>query len=182
MNFNEWIRDKKGIFTEMLKIKPLPFFSDYSAENIDTLYKVKYGSRGVAKNIMNLTPLEVARMLVTSYGDKWSNKYTLLKEMEIGVDSKTMVNEKMNDDVKRVSSNSQTNQVSAFNDEDDDVATNDIQVDTISDDVKKDTVKNIVKTHKSMDAIKTQLDLLNSNFIDDVLHDVNKIIFLSIYE
>ena len=181
MNFNEWIRTN-GIFTEMLKINPLPFFSDYSAESIDTLYKMKYGSRTIAKNIMNLTPLEVARILVTSYGDKWSNKYTLLKEMEIGVDSKTTIYETVNDDVKRVSSSNQTNQVSAFNDEDEDVATNDVQVDSVNDDVKKDTTKNLVKTHKSINAIKTQIDLLNSNFIDDVFQDVNKIVFLSIYE
>lgn len=180
MFFNEWIRNKNGIFTEMLKIGHLSFFSDYSAKNIDTLYKIKYGSRTIAKNIVDLTPLEVAHILVAVYGEKWNNKYALLKGMEMGVDSKTIVEENINDDVKRVSSSNQTNQVSAFNDID--VATNDVQVDTVNDDVKKDTTKNTVKTHKSMNAIKTQLDLLNSNFIDDVLQDVNKIVFLSIYE
>lgn len=180
MYFSEWIRDRNGIFTEMLKIKPFPFFHDYDAEGIDTLYKAKYGSRTVAKNIINLTPREVARILITSYGEKWSNKYAILKGMEIGIDSKTIVDETVNDDVKRVSSNKQTNQVSAFND--DEVATNDVQVDVINDDVQKDSTKNTVKTHKSMSAIKTQLDLLNSNFIDEMLQDVNKIIFISIYE
>lgn len=180
MNFNEWIQDKQGIFKEMLKIKPLPFIVDYEAESLDTLYRLKYGSRAVAKNIINLTPLEVARILIVSYGDKWNNKYDILKDIEIGVDSKTIVDETVNDDVKRVSSSNQTNQVSAFNDED--VATNDVQLDIVNDDVKKDSTKNTVKTHKSINAIKTQLDLLNSNFIDDVLQDVNKIVFLSIYE
>ena len=180
MNFNEWIQDKNGIFTEMLKIKPLPFFFDYESTNIDTLYKIKYGSRVIANHIINLSTLEVANILITSYGDKWSNKYALLKEMENGVDSKTIVDEKINDDVKRVSSSNQTNQVSAFNDED--VATNDVQVDIVNDDVKKDSARKIIKTHKSMNAIKTQLDLLKSSFIEEVFQDVNKIIFLSIYE
>lgn len=166
----------------MLKIKLLPFIVEYGEENIDTLYKVKYGSRAVAKNIINLTTLEVARILIVSYGDKWNNKYALLKGMELGVDSKTIVDEKINDDVKRVSSSNQTNQVSAFNDEDDDVSTNDVQVDIVNDDVQKDSTKNVIRTHKSMNAIQTQLDLLNSNFIDDVFQDVNKIVFLSIYE
>ena len=180
MIFSEWIRGKSGIFTEMIKIKPMVFIYDYGAEKLDTLYKIKYGSRALAKNIISLTSLEVAQILIVSYGDKWENKYSLLKDIEMGVDSKTIVDETINDDVKRVSSSNQTNQVSAFND--DDVATNDVQVDTINDDVQKDSRKNIVRTHKSMNAIKTQLDLLNSNFIDDVLQDVNKIVFLSIYE
>lgn len=179
MLFNEWIRDKNGIFNEMLKIKPLPFVVDYHA--LDTLYKIKYGSRTVAKNIINLSSLDVARIIIVSYGDKWDNKYALLKEMEMGVDSKTIVDEAINDDVKRVSSSNQTSQVSAFND-DEDVSTNDVQVDIVNDDVKKDSTKNTIKTHKSMNAIKTQLDLLNSNFIEDVFQDVNKIVFLSIYE
>ena len=180
MFFDEWIQDKQGIFIEMLKIKPLAFFADYEAENLDVLYKLKYGSRVVAKNIINLTSSEVARILIVSYGDKWNNKYALLKEIEKGVDSKTIIDETINDDVKRVSSSNQTNQVSAFNDEE--VATNDVQVDIVNDDVKKDSTKNTVKTHKSINAIKTQLDLLNSNFIDDVFQDVNKIVFLSIYK
>lgn len=180
MEYNEWIRGKQGIFTEMLKIEPLPFDVDYHA--LDTLYKVKYGSRKVAKNIVNLTPYEVAHILVASYSDKWSNKYAILKDIELGVDSKTIIDENINDGVKRVSSSNQTNQVSAFNDEDDDVATNDVQVDVVNDDIQKDSTKNIVKTHKSINAIKTQLDLLNSDFIDDVFQDVNKIVFLSIYE
>lgn len=180
MNFNEWIQDKQGIFAEMIKIEPLTFIGDYGVKNLDTLYKIKYGSRMVAKNVINLTSSEVAHILIASYGDKWNNKYALLKGMELGVDSKTIEDVATNDDVKRVSSSNQTNQVSAFNDED--VATNDVQVDVINDDIQKDSTKNIVKTHKSINAIKTQLDLLNSNFIDDVLQDVNKIIFLSIYE
>lgn len=180
MFFSEWIKDKQGIFTEMLKIKPLPFVVDYEAKSLDLFYNLKYGSRTVAKNIANLSSLDVARIIVVSYGDKWNNKYAILKNMEIGVDSKTIVDETINDDVKRVSSSNQTNQVSAFNDEN--VATNDVQVDIVNDDVKKDSTKNIVKTHKSINAIKTQLDLLTSNFIDDVFQDVNKIVFLSIYE
>lgn len=180
MIFNEWIQEKQGIFTAMLKIKPLTFILDYGSENIDTLYKIKYGSRTVAKNIINLDSSEVAHALIASYGDKWDNKYVLLKDMELGVYSKTIEDEVVNDDVQRVSSSNQTNQVSAFND--DDVATNDVQVDVVNDDVKKDSTKNIVKTHKSINAIKAQLNLLNSNFIDDVLQDVNKIIFLSIHE
>lgn len=180
MFFNEWIQDKQGIFTEMLKIKPLPFIVDYGAKSLDTLYKIKYGSRAVAKNIINLNSSEVAHILIVSYGDNWKNKYALLNGVELGVDSKTIVDETINDNVTRVNSSNQTNQVSAFNDED--VTTNDVQVDVVNDDVTKESTKSIVKTHKSVNAIKTQLDLLNSNFIDDVFQDVNKIIFLSIYE
>ena len=180
MMFNEWIRGKPSLFNEINKIKPSPFIDEYGAENIDLLYKIKYGYRTVPKSIENLTIPELARILAISFGDNWNNKYTLLKEgLLLGVDSKTIVDETIKDDTIRVSNTNQINKVSAFND--DSLTTNDSNEDTVNDDIQKNISKNMVTTHSNMKAIQSQLELLKSNFIESVLDDVSRVISLSIY-
>lgn len=180
MMFNEWIRGKPSLFSEINKIKPSSFIDEYGAENIDLLYKVKYGYRTVPKSIENLSVPELARILVTSFGDNWNNKYTLLKEnLLLGVDSKTVIDETIRDDTTRVSNTNQLNKVSAFND--DSLSTNDSNEDTVNDDIQKDVSRNTVTTHSNMKAIQSQLELLKSNFIESVLEDVSRVVSLSIY-
>lgn len=180
MKYVEWIEGKSSLFNEIYKIKQYPFIVIYGAENIDLLYKVKYGDREVAKSIEKLTMHELAIILVTIFGDSWNKKYTLLNdELMLGVDSKTVVDETLKDDTTRVSINNQTNKVSAFNDEE--LTTNDKDEDVINDDIQKESKKNTVTKNYNMNAIKSQLDLFKSHFIDDVLKDVSTIISLSIY-
>lgn len=180
MLFNEWIKGKPSLFSEISKIKPFTFISEYGAENIDILYKIKYGNRTVSKSVENLTIPELARILVTEFGDNWDNKYRLLKdELLLGVDSKTVVDETIRDNTTRVSTSNQTTSVSAFNV--DDLSTNDSSENTADDMQNKESSKNTVTTHTNMNAIKSQLELLKTNFIDSVLEDVSKVVSLSIY-
>ena len=181
MNFNEWIKGKPSLFNEINKIKPFPFIDTYGSENIDLLYKTKYGTRSIPTSIENLTVPELAKLLVTSFGDSWSNKYTLLKdELLLGVDSKTVVDEMVTDDTTRTTNSNQTNKVSAFND--DDLTTNDSSDDVVNDDIQKERSKSVVTTNTNMNAIKSQLELMDSNFIvDTVLKDVSTLVSLSIY-
>lgn len=180
MIFNEWAKGKPSLFNEISKIKPFTFITEYGAENIDILYKVKYGNRAVSNSIEKLTIPELARILVTVFGDNWENKYRLLKEeLLLGVDSKTVVDETIKDNTTRLSKSNQTTSVSAFNVND--LSTNDSSENTSDDMQNKESSKNTVTTHKNMNAIKTQLELLKSNFIDSVLEDVSKVISLSIY-
>lgn len=180
MIFNEWVKGKPSLFSEISKIKPFTFITEYGAENIDTLYKIKYGDRTVSKSVEKLTIPEIARVLVTIFGDNWDNKYRLLKdELLLGVDSKTIVDETIRDNTTRLSKSNQTTAVSAFNV--DDLSTNDSSENTENDDMLKESSKNTVTTHTNMNAIKEQLELLKSNFIDSVLEDVSKVISLSIY-
>lgn len=180
MFFNEWIKGKPSLFSEISKIKPFTFITECGAENIDILYKVKYGNRTVSKNVENLTIQELARILVTQFGDNWENKYRLLKdELLLGVDSKTVIDETIRDNTTRLNTSNQITSVSAFNV--DDLSTNDSSENTTNDDVQKESSKNTVTTHTNMNAIKEQLELLKSSFIDSVLEDVSKIVSLSIY-
>lgn len=180
MIFNEWIKDKPSLFSEINKIKPFTFITEYGAENVDILYKIKYGNRTVSKSVEKLTIPELARILVTQFGDNWENKYRLLKdELLLGVDSKTVIDETIRDNTTRMSASNQTTSVSAFNV--DDLSTNDSSENTANDDVQKESSKNTVTTHTNMNAIKTQLELLKTSFIDSVLEDVSKVVSLSIY-
>lgn len=180
MIYNEWIEGKSSLFGEINSIKSFPFITANGAETLDLLYKVKYGTRIIPKSVENLTVQELAKILVTIFGDSWNNRYALLtEEMLLGVDSKTIVNETISDDTKRLSISNQTNKMSAFND--DDLSTNSSNEDNVNDNIQKEYNKNTVTTHTSMNAIKSQLELMNSHFIDSVLEDVSKIISLSIY-
>lgn len=180
MLFNEWVEGKPSLFNEISKIKTFTFITECGAENIDVLYKMKYGNRTVSKNVEKLTIPELARILVTQFGDNWENKYRLLKEdLLLGVDSKTVIDETIRDNTTRTSTSNQINSVSAFNV--DDLSTNDSSENAANDDMQKESSKNTVTTHINMNAIKAQLELLKSNFIDSVLEDVSKIVSLSIY-
>ncbi|MCW7840703.1 hypothetical protein OPU75_00070, partial [Klebsiella pneumoniae] len=101
------------------------------------------------------------------------------EKMLLGVDSKTILNVTISDDTKRTTISNQTNKVSAFNV--DVLSTNDSNEDNVNDNIRKEQNKNAVTTHTNMNAIKSQLDLLNLHFIDSVLEDVSKIVSLSIY-
>ena len=180
MTFNEWIEGKPSLFDEINKIVFFPFIIANGAETLDLLYKIKYGTRTIPKSIENLTVQELAKILVALFGDSWNNKYTLLtEEMQLGVDSKTIVDETITDDTTRLSTSNQTNKVSAFNE--DDLSTNGSNEDNVNDNIQKEHSKNTVTTHTNMNAIKSQLELMNSHFIDSVLEDVSKIVSLSIY-
>lgn len=180
MTFNEWIDGKPSLWGEINKITSFPFIITNGADTLDLLYKIKYGTRTIPKSIENLNIQELAKILVALFGDSWKNKYTLLTEkMLLGVDSKTILNVTISDDTKRTTISNQTNKVSAFNV--DVLSTNDSNEDNVNDNIRKEQNKNAVTTHTNMNAIKSQLDLLNTHFINSVLEDVSKIVSLSIY-
>lgn len=180
MIFNEWIEGKPSLFGEINNISFFPFIIANGAETLDLLYKIKYGTRTISKSIEKLTVQELAKILVALFGDNWKNKYTLLTdEMLLGVDSKIAVDETITDDTTRLSISNQTNKVSAFNE--DDLSTNDSNENNVNDSIQKEYRKNTVTTHTNMLAIKSQLEIMNSHFIDSVLEDVSKIVSLSIY-
>ena len=179
VKYVEWVEGKPSLFNEIYKMRQYPFIADYGSENIDLLYKMKYGDREVAKNIEKLTIQELARILVAAFGESWNNLYVLIRNMELGVDSKTVIDETVTDDTTRVSTSNQTNKVSAFND--DDLATNNSDEDTVNDDIKKESKKMTNHTVYNMNAIKSQIELMNDHFIDNVLKDVSRIVSLSIY-
>ena len=180
MIFNEWI-EENSLFTEINTIKPFSFIDSYGAEKLDLLYKTRYGLKTIPRSIEGLTVKEVANIIVISYGFNWENKYTLLTdEIMLGVDSKTVTNETVSDDEIKVLDSSNTNQVSAYND--DTLSTNDSSSDNLNEDRQRDKTTNEESTRKSLNAIKSQLELFNSNFIIDVVcKDVSKALSLSIY-
>lgn len=179
MMFNEWIKDN-SLFTEIDSIKPFTFISQHGAKNIDLVYKMSYGSKPIPKNVECLTVNEVANIIVVNYGDSWNNKYNLLKdEILLGVEEKTVLDETVTDEYLRTMSSNQENKVSAFND--DEMSPNDSSNDSLNDKSDKDVNRNREITKTSLNAIKTQLEIFNSNFINIVCKDVSKIVSLSIY-
>lgn len=180
MQFNEWLGDN-SLFTEIQNIEPFSFIESYGATNLDMLYKMSYGTRTIPKSVEKLSVKDVANIIVISYGENWINKHELLtNEILLGVDFKTVENETLSDDTVRTSSSDTTNKVSAYND--DELVTNDNSSDSMNDEALKEINRNRDSTKTSMNAIKSQLELFNSNFIIDVVcKDVSKTVSLSIY-
>ena len=180
MIYNEWIEDK-SLFSEINKINPFPFIELHGAEKLDLLYKTKYGNKTIPENIEMLTVVDVAYIIVISYGKSWENKYNLLlNEIQLGVGSSDTIEETVSEDIIRMLDSDNTNKVSAFNSED--LETNDSSVDSVNEDSEKKLIRSREQTNKSFAAIQKQLELFNSNFVVDVVcKDVSKILSLSIY-
>ena len=180
MLYIDWIKDN-NLFEEINKIQPSSFIVEYGSNRIDMLYRIKYGNRTILKTLEEMSVTDVAEIIVVSHIDNWNKKYALLKdELLLGVESKTVVDETIQDTTNRTGNNNQTNKISAFND--DELVTNDSNDDTVNEDTQKEISKNHSTTKTSFNVIQSQLELLNSSFIiDTVLKDVSKIVSLSIY-
>lgn len=180
MIYNEWIKDKPSLFNAINVNQPSQFITLYGSDKIDLLYKLRYGNKTLPSSLINLTVDELGGIISIVCSDHWNRKYTLLRdEILLGVDSKEIVEESVNDDIIRISNSNSENKISAYND--DELTTNDTDSNIITDDTKKEGTRIITKTNVNMNAIVTQLEILNSNFLDDVLKDVSEIISLSIY-
>ena len=180
MIYNEWIKDN-SLFGEINRIKEFPFITSYGAEKLDVVYRFNYGGRPIPSNMETMTVTDVANIIVVSYGESWSNQYSLLKDVILlGVESQIVLDETTKDDIIRISSSKTENEVTAFNT--DELSTDNADANTINDDTKKDSSRNNTSKKVSMTAIKQQLELFNSSFIKDiVLRDVSTILSLSIY-
>lgn len=95
------------------------------------------------------------------------------------MEEKTVLDETVTDEYLRTMSSNQENKVSAFND--DEMSPNDSSNDSLNDKSDKDVNRNREITKTSLNAIKTQLEIFDSNFINIVCKDVSKIVSLSIY-
>ena len=181
MLLSEWLKDS-SLFEEINSIQPFPFIVEYGSRNLDLVLRMGYGSRKVPTNIEPLTINEVANIIIVNYGDNWGRKFTLLKEeVLLGVESKTIVTERILDDTNKQLTSTQTNKVSAFNDESDIMVNNDSSVDSLKDDTNKEVNKDTETIVTNLNAIKNQLTMFNTNFINEVCNDVSKIVSLSIY-
>ena len=58
---------------------------------------------------------------------------------------------------------------------------NDSSTDSLNGDTNKEVNKDTETTVTNLKAVKTQLEIFNSNFIQNVCEDVSKIVSLSIY-
>ena len=181
MIYNEWIKGKTSLFSELQNTGlTSQFIVDYGAENLDLIYKMGYGTKTIPKSIENLTISELAKIISISYGDNWSKKYTLLQdEILLGVENKTVTNETVADNSTRTTNSNQTSKVSAFNV--DVLSTNNGSDDSVDDDSTKDVTKSKDTTKTGFNVIKDQLELFDSNFVSIVVKDVSKIVSLSIY-
>lgn len=179
MIFNEWLKDG-SLFTEINTITPSPFITKYGAANLDLIYKMRYGAKTIPSSMESLTVPDVARIISISYSDNWNNKYTLLHDkILLGVGSQVIVEDSTKDDIIRNSNSNSESNVSAFNE--DTMTPNDSDSNTVNDDTNKTSTKNSSTTHTNMNAIKQQLKLFNSSFINTVCEDVRKVVSLSIY-
>ena len=179
MNYIDWAKEG-NLFEEINKIQSTSFITNYGSNRIDMLYRVKYGNKTIPSSIEKLSITDVANIIIVSCGDNWNSKYTLLKdEILLGVESKQIVEETINDDIMRVSNSNSENKVSAYNE--DELVANDSDSNMVNDDTQKETNRTTTTINTNLNAIKTQLELLDSNFLDTVLKDVSKLVSLSIY-
>lgn len=180
MMFNEWLKDG-SLFTEINRIKEFPFITSYGAENLDLIYRMAYGSRTIPANMETMTLTDVANILIVTYGDNWINKYNLLKdEILLGVESQVILDETVNDDIIKNSNRNSESKVSAYNV--DDLSINDGDKDSMSEDTKHESNRNTTTKNVTMNAIKQQLELFNTNFVMDIVcKDISKMLSLSIY-
>ena len=179
MVFNEWVKDG-SLFTEINTITPSTFITKYGAANLDLIYKMRYGAKTIPSSMESLTVPDVARIISISYGDNWNNKYKLLHdEILLGVESRVIVEASAKDDIIRSSDSNSESNVSAFNE--DTMTPNDSDSNTVNDDTNKTSTKNSSTTHTNMNAIRQQLELFNSSFINTICEDVRNIVSLPIY-
>lgn len=180
MMFNEWLKDG-SLFTEINRIKEFTFITLYGAENLDLVYRMTYGTRHIPSNMVTMTLTDVANIIIVTYGDNWNNKYNLLKdEILLGVESQIIFDETANDDIIKNSNRNSESKVSAFND--DEMSPNDSDTDSVNENTQKELNRNTTTKKVTMNAIKTQLELFNSNFVlDTVCKDISKMLSLSIY-
>lgn len=178
--FNEWLKDM-SLFSEINRIKEFPFITLYGAEKLDLIYRMTYGSRTIPSNMETMTLTDVANILIVTYGDNWINKYNLLKdEILLGVESQVILDETIKDDIIKNSNRNSESKVSAFND--DEMSPNDSDTDTVNEDTQKELNRNTTTKNVTLNAIKTQLELFNTNFVIDIVcKDISKMLSLSIY-
>lgn len=180
MIFKEWVQDK-SFFGTINSIRTFPFITAFGADKMDVIYTMLYGSRFIPSNVENMSVYDVAAVVVASFGDKWEKQYKLVEnELLLGVDSKTTTEESTEDDTDRNIKTTRDNKVSAFNT--DDMADNDIEDENSTLSEKNKSTKINTTTTTSIKAIQDQLDLLQSDFIIDVImKDVSRLLSLSIY-
>lgn len=180
MIFNEWLKDG-SLFAEINRIKEFTFITLYGVKNLDLVYRITYGNRTIPSNMETMTLTDVANILIVTYGDNWINKYKLLKdEILLGVESQVILDETLNDDIIKNSNRNSESKVSAYNV--DVLSLNDGDTDSISENTNHEANRNTTTKNVTMNAIKQQLELFNTNFIMDVVcKDISKMLSLSIY-
>lgn len=180
MQFREWYDGQSNLFSEILKIENFVFLGD-DVDNLESVYLMMFGNKCIPENVKNMTTTSIAKIIVTSYKNKWNDLYELREDDLLkGVgnrETKSIIENRENEET---ANSDNSNKVSAFNEVDfteSDNSSNET-INTGSGNI--DRQEEVIKTDFKI--IKQQLELLENTFVLDVVFiDIKNMLSLSIY-
>lgn len=195
-----------GIFHYLNEIQMLPFSTEFTADNLDTLYLSSYGKKSVSNFVLDntegeeITEQDIRQMVTiihSMFFSKWSRLYTImLSDLKILENYQDTTQETINElgenitDMETTNTNESINKISAFNNDDFVNKESDDKTEKRKDNQKgtnkNERVREVVKTGFKGSAIKeyqNAIDYLKSNLIyDTIFTDINNLVTLQIYE
>lgn len=179
--YKEWQADKEGLFVTMEHIMSIPFFSDYTALELDELFHSMYDDRYVSKAFKDKTTIEVATQLILRFSSKWNELYTWFNlEHPFNASSVTIFEESITTTNQDSSDREDINMESAYNV--DGFTNSDKTMTSNSNTGETDVTKTNKQTRESLQAMTIRRSMLEKEvFIDNVFRDVVNMLCLAIY-
>lgn len=180
--YKQWSYNKMGLIKTIQEVQPFIFITSYGVEQLELVFRMMYNNRIVAESIRDLSVLEVAKLIVATYEDKWQQLYdeTVVEKIPLGVSGEKIVTETGDNKHDKTLTDDTTNNVSAFND--DDVTVNDTSTNSTKDVTIETSNKTITTRNKDYLLLNSQIKELNNNFcISVVCQDIKDFITLDIY-
>lgn len=180
--YKQWSYNKTGLIKTIQDTNPFEFITGYGVEQLELVFRMMYNNRIVAESIKDLSVLEVSKLIVATYEDKWNQLYQelVINKIPLGVSGETIVTETSDNKLDKTLTDDTTNNVSAFNDTD--VSVNDTSTNNTKDVTIESSNKTITTRNKDYLLLNSQVKELNSNFcISVVCQDIKDFITLDIY-
>lgn len=180
--YKQWSYNKTGLIKTIQDTHPFIFITSYGVEQLELVFRMMYNNRIVAESVRELSVLELSKLIVATYEDKWQQLYdeTVVEKIPLGVSGEKIVTETGDNKQDKTLTDDTTNNVSAFND--DDVTVNDTSTNSTKDVTIESSNKTITTRNKDYLLLNSQIKELNSNFcISVVCQDIKDFITLDIY-
>lgn len=180
MNLESFIKSS-SLWGAIEKIESFPFFIENPPLKMDELQVIKYGDRTMFNKIIKVNIDDLARSIISIYGDYWKNLIKVdISEFNTYSNGTRKLVENIEDEENRTNNRNDVNKISAFN-------TDDLINDTgltsdNNDNLKGKKTRTLLDENLSLNSAYQNLSLIQkSNIINVVLKDVSNHLTLDIY-
>lgn len=178
----------ENLFEEIVKLHPFMMYNFLSAETLNALYLNKHGERTLSKTGVNMSVPDIAKVIVSMYGDKWDLICSdTMRDFPVLENYVETVTEKTNENGNSTNDTTETNtgKVSAYNDDDfvnDEQNTNTNTMKSTNENIIAKTVEKKVVENATKN-LENAINYLQNNVIYIIMYkDINDVITLNIFD